>query len=160
VVLALIGVLRLRGGDEGFRLDLDVPTEASAADVREYATARRPVYWIGPPATGKLELWRTARGIYVRYLPDGVPLGTESPRYTTIATYPQKGAYSSIQRKARSGTFTSARLEGGGIAGWNRSPGTSVYIAYPRKNYLIEVYDVSPLRARSLAIGGRVEQVP
>jgi hypothetical protein len=157
--LAVIGAVRLLG-DDGFQLDSGVPTAASAADLRGYATDSRPVYWIGPAQKGTLEVTRTSRGIYVRYLPDGVALGDKSPRYTTIATYPLKGAYESMQRSARSGGFGSARLDGGGLAAWRKSPGTSVYVAYPRRPYLIEVYDPSPRRARSLALSGVVQRAP
>lgn len=155
LVVAVFGLLRRGGG--GFHLDAGVPTAASAAQLRQYASPQRPVYWIGPPQQqGKLEVTRTSRGIYVRYLPKGVALGNKSARYTTIATYPLTGAYTSLQHSARSAAFGSARLGDGGLAVWRKSPGTSVYLAYPRRSYLVEVYDPSPQRARSLALSGLV----
>ena len=40
------------------------------------------------------------------------------------------------------------------------SGATSVYLAPGGADYLVEVYDPSPRRARSLALGGSVRQVP
>jgi hypothetical protein len=160
LVIVVIGALRLRGGDEEFKLEPGVPTEASATDLRGFATPSRPVYWIGFPASGRLEVTQASREeVYVRYLPDGVELGDDRPEFTTIATYSMENAYATMQREARTRKLASARLDGGGLAVWSRSPGTSVYVAYPRVNYLVEVYDPSPARARSLAIGGRVRRV-
>jgi len=154
LVLTVVGVVRMRGGDEGFKPDLGVPTEASVADLRDLASPSRPVYWTGPPASGKLEVTRTSRdAVYVRYLPEGVELGNRQPKYTTIATYPMPNAYSSMLRTSRTKGVRSERVPGGGLAVWRRSPGTSVYVAYPRVKYLVEVYDPSPVRARALALG-------
>ena len=158
-VVAIFGVLRVLG-DDGLTLESGVPTAVSAGDLRDYATGSRPVYWIGPAENGTLEVTHTPRGIYVRYLPEGVELGDRSPRYTTIATYPMRRAYRSMQSSAGSAGFGSARLDGGGLAVWRKTPGTSVYIAYPHRPYLIEVYDPSPRRARSLALSGVVQRVP
>jgi hypothetical protein len=33
------------------------------------------------------------------------------------------------------------------------TPGTNVYVAFPRVKYLVEVFDPSPVRARALALG-------
>jgi hypothetical protein len=35
-----------------------------------------------------------------------------------------------------------------------------VYLAYPKTDYLVEVYDPSPRRAHSLALSARVQRVP
>jgi hypothetical protein len=48
IVVAVVGVIRSRSGDEGLELDVGVLTEASAAELEDYASDERPVYWIGP----------------------------------------------------------------------------------------------------------------
>src|SRR5947208_4417761 len=159
LVLAVVGVIRIVGGNDGFSLKSGVPTEASPGQLRDYASPSRPVYWVGPPQNGRLEVTRTLKGVYVRYLPPEVKLGAPA-RYTTIATYPLRGAYASLRRSAGRPGFGTAHLAKRALAVWRKSPGTSVYIAYPRKAYLIEVYDPSPVKARSLAISGLVVPVP
>jgi hypothetical protein len=158
-VFAAIGVVRLLSGGDGFKLDAGVPTAASVSDLQEYAADHGPVYWIGAPQKQTLEVTHTSRGTYVRYLPPGIALGDKSPRYTTIGTYPLRGAYRQLERSAGSKGFGSVRLEGGGLAVWRKSAGTSVYLAYPRRAYLVEVYDPSAQRAKSLALSGVVQRV-
>lgn len=154
VVLAVFGALRLVGGYDGLTLEDGVPTEASVSDLRELAAPARPVYWIGPPASGRLEVTQTSReALYVRYLPEGVELGDRRPKYTTIATYSSANAYAELLGSQRSRGMKSERVPGGGLAVWRTRPGTSVYVAYPRVKYLVEVFDPSPVRARALALG-------
>jgi hypothetical protein len=154
LVLAFFGALRLLGGDNGLTLEDGVPTEASVADLQQLASPTRPVYWIGPPASGRLEVTKTSSdAVYVRYLPEGVELGDRRPRYTTIATYSSADAYRELLGTQRSQGMKSERVPGGGLAVWRTSPGTSVYVAYPRVKYLVEVFDPNPVRARALALG-------
>jgi hypothetical protein len=153
LVLAVFGALRLLGGDEGLTLEDGVPTEASVSNLRGLASPARPVYWIGPPASGRLEVTKTSRNaVYVRYLPDGVELGDRRPRYTTIATYSSANAYAELLGSQRSKGMESEQVPGGGLAVWRSSAGTSVYVAYPRVKYLVEIFDPSPVRARALAL--------
>ena len=158
-VLAAFGLLRLVTDDDGLSLDPGAPIAASPSELESYAGDHGPVYWIGAPQSGTLEVTRTARGIYVRYLSKDVSVGDKSPRFTTIGTYPYKGAYQPIQRSAGSKAFGSARLDGGGLAVWRKAAATSVYVAYPHRPYLVEVYDPSARRARSLARSGVVQRV-
>ena len=164
LVCALVGAVAaglalLRGGHE-FKLELGVPTEASAAQLGKYASSARPVYWIGAPQSGKLEVTRTASGVFVRYLPAGVDIGDSSAGYTTVATYPVPNASSRLTGWARTATYAHAKGANGALAVWPRSRATSVYLAPGGADYLVEVYDPSPRRARSLALGGSVRQVP
>jgi hypothetical protein len=167
VVLLAIAVtvvvgLRMRGdGREAFQLELGVPTAASTNDLRAFASPSRPVYWIGPANSGSLEVTRTSGGaVYVRYLPAGVAVGDKAPSYTTIATYSMPDAYASMQRSAKARGFAEAQAANGGLAVWRVSRATSVYLAFPKTDYLVEIYDPSPRRARSLALSARVRPVP
>jgi hypothetical protein len=151
----------MRGGEKAFQLDLGEPTAASVDDLRAYASPSRPVYWVGPANSGTLEMTRTSAGaVYVRYLPAGVSVGDEAPSYTTIATYSTPDAYGTMQRSAASPGFEQANAPNGGLAVWRASKATSVYLAFPKSDYLVEVYDPSPRRARSLALSARVRRVP
>jgi hypothetical protein len=47
-------------------------------------------------------------------------------------------------------------VSGGGLAVYSRTQPNSVYVAFPRGNVQIEVYDPSAPRARRLARGGQV----
>ncbi len=162
IAVAVVAALRIRGdGSKAFKLELGVPTSALASDVRSFASASRPVYWIGPANSGTLELTRTTSGaVYVRYLPSGVSVGDRAPSYTTVATYPTPNAYATIQRSGRFRGFNQAKAANGGLAVWRDKLQTSVYLAYPKTDYLVEIYDPSPRRARSLALGTRIRQAP
>ena len=162
IAVTVVAAWRLRGdGHQGFKLPLGVATGASASDLRAFASPSRPVYWIGPANSGKLELTRTSNGaVYVRYLPEGVTVGDKAPNYTTVATYPTPNAYATTRRSASTRGFLQAKAPNGGLAVWRSSRATSVYLAYPKTDYLVEVYDPSPRRARSLALSARVRRVP
>jgi hypothetical protein len=156
---AIVGIVKLvTKGTDGLELEAGVPTSASASALESYASDHGPIYWIGPPRNGALEVTRTVRGTYVRYLTGGAEVGDKSAKYTTVGTYPMRGAYQRIVTSARSKGFDSARLDGGGLAAWNKSAPTSVYLAFPRLAYVVEVYDPSAQRARALALSGVVQR--
>jgi hypothetical protein len=161
VVVAAFGVVKLLtgSGTDSLTLEPGVPTAASPSALRSYSSGHGPVYWIGPPENATLEVTRTSRGVYVRYLTGGAEVGDKAARYTTVGTYPLRGAYQRMTTSARSKGFGSAKLAGGGLAAWNKSAATSVYLAYPRRAQLIEVYDPSAQRARALALSGVVQRV-
>ena len=163
IAAAVVGGLWIRGGDapNDFKLDLGVPTEASADDLFAFASPSRPVYWIGPANSGTLEVTRTEAGaVFVRYLPAGVDVGDRAPSYTTIATYSTPDAYATMQRSAATRGFKRSEAANGGLAVWQTSKATSVYLAFPESDYLVEIFDPSPRRARTLALSARVRRVP
>lgn len=159
LAVAIVSLLRSRDGGKKFELKPGVPTEASAKELREFASSHRPVYWAGPASSGRLELTTTAKAVYVRYLPKGVRTGDQAPNYLTIATYSVPNANASLRRSAKVAGAAHAGAPRGGIAVWRISRPTSVYLAYPGVRYLIEVYDPHARLARSLALGGRVKPV-
>ncbi len=162
VAVTVVVALRTRGnGRKAFQLELGVPTKTSASDLRAFASPSRPVYWIGPANSGTLEVTRTSAGaVYVRYLPTGVEVGDKAPSYTTIGTYPSPNAYATTRRSASTRGFAHSAAANGGLAVWRTSRATSVYLAFPKTDYLVEVFDPSPRRARSLALSARVRRVP
>jgi hypothetical protein len=158
--VVLFGVLRHRGRDKPFELKLGIPTATSVGELRKFASAGRPVYWMGPPKAGKLEVTRNAKGeLYVRYLPPGVKLGDPSASYTTIGTYPSANAFATLSRSGNAKGAMHANAARHGLAVWQRSAATSVYLAYRGTDFLIEVYDPSPRRALALALGRKIQPV-
>jgi len=157
---AIVGALSLRDHGTSFEPKVGVPTEASASELRAYSKPSRPVYWLGAPQDEKMEVTRNPRAVYVRYLKPGTEIGDKTAGYTTIATYPVKGALSMLQRSARTAGAVSFRAPRGATALWRKSRATSVYLAWPHADYLVEIYDPSPTRARALAQSGTIRRVP
>ena len=92
-------------------------------------------------------------------LPQGVAVGSQSPAYTIVGTYPVPHAYNVLNGLARKGGQSSFPAPRGGFAVYSKSSPTNIYLAYPGSNLQIEVYDPSPKRARSLINSGRVAPV-
>jgi hypothetical protein len=133
---------------------------AHAVSARQLAalptTVHHPVYWIGAQPGDTYELTVTSAGlIYIRYLPPGVAVGARQPQLT-VGTYPVKHALDAVRAIARRVHVTPVPLPGAGLAVQDAKHPTSVYVAYPRSNYQVEVFDPSPVRALQLATSGRV----
>ncbi len=160
-VLVVAVVLLVADGDDEPERRLGVPSEVSAEQLRDFAEEEdRPVYWAGEISGTKLELTETSRGyVYVRYLPDLAPIGDDKPNYTTVATYPQRGAFAAARRAARRRGNVSRDVPGGGVAVWSRSRPRSVYLAFPEANYLIEVFHPRATEARELALSGQIQRI-
>jgi hypothetical protein len=137
------------------------PTAASPDRLRSLAKdVGHPIYWIGPAANTTYELTKTPSGrIYVRYLTNGVTVGSKSPSYTFIGTYPFPDAYKALQGLAKESTDKSFSAPADGLAVYAKNVPTNIYLAYPGSNVQIEVYDPSPSHARSLIREGRVAPV-
>jgi hypothetical protein len=137
------------------------PEAATPQDLREFSdTADIPVYWAGPRPGFTYELTETAEGnIYVRYLPKDVEVGDRRPRFTTIGTYPDPNAYSTLRMVAADEGRRVRRIPGGGIVVPSAENPKSVYLAFRGQDYQVEVYDPQPKRALSLATSGRVSPV-
>jgi len=147
--------------DDGNGSAAAVPEATTPRDLRTFAgTVDIPVYWAGTRSGSTYELTETDKGnIFVRYLPQGVKVGDRRPNYTTIGTYPYKDAYSTLQKVgARKGSRLQ-RVPGGGIVVVSSQNPKSVYMAFPRQNYQVEIYDPSAQRALRLATSGRVSPI-
>jgi hypothetical protein len=117
------------------------------------------IYWAGPRPGSTYELTRTTDGnTFIRYLPQGVAVGSPRPAYLTVGTYPRQGALRGLRRVARRRGSAALRV-GGGLAVYSRDRPNSVYLAFPGEEVLVEVYDPSPTRARRLARSGRIRPV-
>jgi hypothetical protein len=156
-------VLLLAGDDDGGAGDRapGVPRVVSIQELRAAAErAGDPVFWAGAIRGRKLELTENARGhLFVRYLPAGARVGDDRPAFTTVGSYPMADAYQSTERSAERRGSVRRDAPGGGIAVWTRDNPTSVYLAYPGTDVLVEVYDPDAARARELALSGEVGPV-
>ena len=144
---------------------VEAPTVISARAVTKKGLAAfasgatSPVYWAGPSAGTTYELSRTKQGnTYVRYLGRGTKVGSAQPS-ETIGTYPVEHAFALTSALARKAGSIRVPVSHGGIAFYNASHPTSVYLAYPGEDVQVEVYDPSPARAHTLVATGAIKQV-
>jgi len=119
-----------------------------------------PIYWAGPQPRFTYELSKTQDGrVYIRYLPPGVEPGDSRPNYLTVGTYPERRAFATLRTAAKKQGTQVIHLAGGGLAFQYKKRRTSVYLAYPRSDYQVEVFDPSPARALQLVASGQVQAV-
>jgi hypothetical protein len=137
------------------------PTAASPDRLRALAKdVGHPIYWFGPAANTTYELTKTPSGrIFVRYLTNGVAVGSNSPSYTFVGTYPFTNPYGTLKGLAKKSADESFAAPAAGLAVYAKDRPTNIYLAYPNSNVEIEVYDPSPSRARSLIREGRIAPV-
>lgn len=161
VVAGLVAWLLVRGNDNGNTVKKAPAKAVSAESLATLpSTFHHPVYWAGPKSGFTYEVTRTNDGrIFIRYLPAGVPVGANRPKYLTIGTYPVKNALGAVRAIATRLHATPFRLSGGGLAVQDTRHPTSVYLAYPGADYQVEVFDPSPARAQSLVLSGRVSPI-
>jgi len=139
---------------QGSSHDIGAPkTAATATDPAALAklAARlgRPLYWAGSEPGMTYELSQTPDGrVYVRYLPQGVAVASAQP-YLTVGTYPLANAFRTTKSAAKQKGSVMIAIPGG-IAFYNSSRPTSVYVAFPGVNEQIEVFDPSAATVRSI----------
>lgn len=115
------------------------------------------VYGIATPAAARLEVTRGSNGeVWVRYLTGTASAGDKRADFLTIGTYRRSNALAAAQAAAKSGEQRSAPLPGGGIMLWSLERPTSVYVARPGSDLLVEVYSPDAEQAKALARSGAV----
>jgi hypothetical protein len=118
-----------------------------------------PIYWVGEKPGFTYELTKTTDNrVFIRYLPAGVRVGSDTP-YLTIGTYPVNDAFAATSRIAGKSGATTIDIGKGGVAVSTQKTPTSVYVAYRGSDSQIEVYDPTPGRARELVTSGQVAAV-
>jgi hypothetical protein len=139
--------------------------QATAVDASPQALQALPgqvghdLYWAGAKAGYTYELTQTSDGrVYIRYLPAGVQVGNPRPTFLTVGTYPVDRGYENLKKQAARTGETPKKLSGGALAVPSKD-GTSVYFAYPGKDFQVEVYDPAPGRARSLVFSGKITAI-
>jgi hypothetical protein len=136
-------------------------TAATVKQLKAHAIALgHPIYWAGSNPATTYELTETNNGsVYVRYLPQGAPVGSPLPDYLTIGSYPQKGALGILKSTAAKNHVPTINLADGGLAFVDKKHPTSVYVAYPNVDLQIEVFDPAAGRARQLVTSGQIAPV-
>jgi hypothetical protein len=154
-------VLLVRGGEGPQRtlLEPGVPIVVSADHLDRLSGTTAPIYWAGSFPGRRLEVTTTKSGSFVRYLPPATRVGTNA-KTLTIATYPVAGAWQVAQQAGQRRGARVVKLPDGRIAVWRTSKPTSVYLASPGSNTLVEVFDPSAAKAHNLSVSGLVQPVP
>lgn len=136
------------------------PTIVTEGQLRTLAAkSKLPVYWAGAK-TGAYELTRASDGrVWIRYLDSPDQVGTSAAKFLTVGTYPTTTAFVGLRRAAKLPGGLSLKVDNGGLLVFNTRTPTSVYFAYPKSNYQVEVFDPSPQQARSLVLTGKITPV-
>jgi len=166
LVLAVTAVLAAGGAyaavaltrDEAPALAPGTPVVLPEDEIAGVAKAvGHDVYGIPAPPGTRLEVTRGSRGeVWVRYLTGDAKPGDDRAAFLTVGTYRQAGALDAARVAAEGAQSRSAELPGGGLMLWSLDRPTSVYLARPGSDLLVEVYSPDPEQARSLARGGTV----
>ncbi len=137
------------------------PTETSVAELRALAKqADAPIYWAGTAPGTRFEVTETRGGkVFVRYLPPNVKVADRRPAFLTVATYPYQRAYAATDESSRQKGMARALAPAGGLAVWSEQRPSSVYVAYPGSDFLVEVFSPKDSEARRLVLSGEVGPV-
>jgi hypothetical protein len=112
------------------------------------------VYWAGPVNGAKYALSVPGDGqAYVRYLPNGKGIEDTAPNYVVIATYKTADAFQATQSASNSTSGVTFINPEGAAVYYNKTVPTNVYVAYPGKNYQIEIFD--PIAKTALEIASK-----
>ena len=119
-----------------------------------------PFYWAGPRNGVTYEFTETAdRRVYVRYLPAGVAAGLDDA-VPDGRDVPGRERVRASRGAAAHKPGAVALDDGGqGVAFYTQARPTNVYLAFPRGNVQIELYDPSPQALRELVAAGRIQPV-
>lgn len=159
---AIVGWLLLEHRGSGTPANVAVgPVLVSAEQLERTAHALgHPVYWAGPRDNWSYELTVTKSGrVYVRYLPRGAKAGDPRPSFLTVGTYPGANAFPNLKKVSTGPAVHSNLLPDGGLMVAPKSLPNSVYLAYPKGDYQVEVYNAAPGAARRLTLNGLIEPV-
>jgi hypothetical protein len=133
----------------------------TAAQLAEFAgEGETPIYWAGEQPGATLELSTSEGGrTYVRYLTEGAEAGDPRADFLTVGSYQFADPVSALETLAKESGGVQRSVPGGGIAYFNRSRPTNVYLAYPDQEVEIEVFDPDPSRAKELVTTGQIVAV-
>jgi hypothetical protein len=160
ITAVIFGLVELLGDDDS---NGEGPVGLSESELMEKAGSfSTPVYWVGPrPGTDQYELTQTDDGrVYVRYLTGAAEVGTQTPSYLTVGTYPVAGAKKALRRsKQAGGTGELIELPDRDVL--KGRSGQNVYVVLNTQPDLqIEIFDPTPGRALRLATEGALQVIP
>jgi hypothetical protein len=137
------------------------PVAASVSDLGSTAgSLKHQLYWIGQKSGFTYELTKGKTGnVWVRYLPTGTQIGDTRANFLTVGTYPKTNAFQSVQAATkRQGAAAVTTPNGGAAVQYTERP-SSIFVAYPGTNLLIEVFDPSPQAARNVVTSGALRAI-
>ena len=139
-----------------------VPRVVSARELSRFAASRGSgLFWAGTRPGTVIELTETRQGnLFVRYLPNASRVGSPEASFLVVATYGRPDAFADLQAAAARPGAVRLRVRGGGLAVYDRTHPTSVYLAYPHSDRQVEVYDPNASEARRLVSSGAIVRVP
>jgi hypothetical protein len=157
-IIAVVVVATSGGSKNSSSSSRATPVAATAADLGSVAAKLgHPLYWAGARAGYTYELTQASNGnVWVRYLPQGVQLGDPRANFVTVGTYPQANAFQSVTAASKRKGAVSFSVPGGGVAVQYTDRPNSVYLAFPGKNQLIELYNPSSSAARAAVKAGQI----
>ena len=133
----------------------------SLEELRSFASGSDvPVYWAGSREAVTYELTQTpSGGAFVRYLDRGAVAGDPRRDFLAVGTYPDSGAFASVRAEGRRRGYETISLPRDGIAVYDPSRPTNVYVAYRGLNHQIEVFSPEAGEALRLVTSGRIEPI-
>jgi hypothetical protein len=150
------------GGEHGSNLPATGRPQAATLDqLRDLGSSvRHPVYWAGQQPGRHYEVTVDPDGkVYLRYLAEGVPIGSRRVSSLTVGTYPYIDAFAALQAAARRSEGLTDRTPDDGLVVSFPTRPNNVYIAFRGSDYEIEVYDPHPGRALELATAGAITPI-
>jgi hypothetical protein len=123
-------------------------------------TIKHPVYWAGPVKNAVYEVTYTPGGNFsVRYLPAGSAAGAKK-FIATVSTFPFPGAYDSIKQLEVQGGMQKVDTDkGSAIAVTSQAYPQSIRLAFPGKDFQIEVISPSVSRVTKLVKLGSIRPI-
>ena len=117
----------------------------------------KTVYWAGDDADNTYVLQTFTDGrVWVRYVPKGGDPNASGAVYRLMGSYPIKNAFS-VTKAASSGDGSVLVTNAdGSIVLYNKSKMTNAYIAFPKVDVQIEIFDPTPGKALALATSGAI----
>ena len=163
VAVAFIVWLVARPGDDSPSTSSTrtAPVDASVSDLTSVAgSLNHQLYWVGQKSGFTYELTKAKSGnVWVRYLPSGTQVGDTRANFLTIGTYPKTNAFQSVQSATKRTGAVAVKAANGAAAVQYTARPSSVYVAFPNSNVLIEVFDPNPATARSVVASGALRSL-
>ena len=76
-----------------------------------------------------------------------------------MGTYPSRTAYANLAKGTHRKDATAYRFKSGALAVTYSKTPSSVFFAFPKSPYIVEVFDPSPARARELVRSGQIKLI-
>jgi hypothetical protein len=158
-LVAFLAVHTWGGGGDATSASAPRPAAVSPAGLRALANYRgEPIYWVGPRPGVTYELTQKGTELFLRYLPKGFPVGDKRP-LLTVGTYLLPNAFAATNKAASGRGAKQIPVRGGGVAFYRPARPESVYVAFPRRGYQLEVFSPSPAQARRLVAEGQLKPI-